>query len=266
MVVSVSEEQLAAGHGYEKLFVPALFAPWTGHLIRAARIRHGEHVLDVACGTGVLARHILLQVGATGKVTGVDPAPGMIGVASELEPGVDWILGKAEALEFEDETFDCLVSQFGMMFFEDCEAAVREMFRVLKPGGRLAIAVWNSIEENPAYREVVSILDKQVGEAAADAVRLPYTMGNFSGITAILTETGFHGIAVKTEQETASFPGARQMVEADIRGWLPLFDIHLEESKIAEVLAESDRALSKYVTDTGKVEFPTSAHVISAYK
>ena len=119
MTSDVSKEALEAGRGYEALFVPSLFEPWTHHLIAGAGIDTGSSVLDVACGSGVLARHALTRTGSSGKVTGVDPAPGMIAAAKEVEPDIDWVLGSAEDLEFEDSTFDAVVCQFGMMFFQD---------------------------------------------------------------------------------------------------------------------------------------------------
>ena len=103
----VSEELLEAGRGYESLFVPALFEAWTKHLIDGAGVRDGSNVLDVACGTGVLARSALARTGAGGQAVGVDPAPGMLAVAKEIEPDIDWVLCSAEALDVDDAMFDC---------------------------------------------------------------------------------------------------------------------------------------------------------------
>ena len=260
------KELVEAGRGYENLFVPALFAQWTKHLIEAAGIREGSHVLDIACGTGVLARHALSITGPSGRVVGVDPAPGMLAAAKEIEPSIDWVLCGAESLELDDETVDSVISQFGMMFFQDRQKSAKEMFRVLKPGGSLAIAVWNSVEKNPVYADIISVLQEQVGTAAADALRLPYSLGNADEVTAVLGDIGFSGISVETKVELARFPSSRHMVEAELRGWLPLFDIFLEETKINGVLIESDRTLSKYAVSSGEAVFPTSAHVITAQK
>jgi SAM-dependent methyltransferase len=258
------KELVEAGRGYESLFVPALFAQWTKHLIEAAGIREGSHVLDIACGTGVLTRHALLTTGPSGRVIGVDPAPGMLAAAKEIEPGIDWILCGAESIELDDEVVDSVISQFGMMFFQDRAKSAKEMLRVLKPGGSLAIAVWNLVEQNPAYADIVSVLQEQVGTAAADALRLPYSLGNANDVTAVLDDNGFSSISVETKIETARFPSSRHMVEAELRGWLPLFDIFLDETKINDVLIESDRTLSKYSESSGEAVFPTSAHVITA--
>jgi len=199
-------------------------------------------------------------------VVGVDPAPGMIAFAREMEPSIDWVLCGAEALELDDESFDCVVSQFGMMFFQDRQKSVDEMFRVLKPGGTLAIAIWNSVENNPAYADIISVLQDQVSTAAADALRMPYSLGNFDEVTSLLGNSGFVDIQVETKVESARFPSSRHMVEAELRGWLPLFDIHLDEDEIADVLVKSDQTLAKYASSSGEAVFPTSAHIITARK
>lgn len=262
----VSEELAEAGRGYEILFVPALFKTWTKHLVDGAGIREGSHVLDVACGTGVLARDAYVRAGANGRVVGADPAPGMLVAAKEVEPGIEWVLCSAEALDVGDEAFDCVVSQFGMMFFQDRQKSTDEMFRVMKPGGSLAIAVWMSVEHNPAYADIISVLQKQVGTAAADALRLPYSLGDADKVTAALEGSGFTDIKIEAMTESATFPSSRQMVEAELRGWLPLFNIILNEDEIDNVLIESDKTLGKYAGPSGEAVFPTSAHVFTARK
>jgi SAM-dependent methyltransferase len=266
MSQDVPEELIDAGRGYEALFVPALFEAWTRHLVEGAGIRDGSHVLDVACGTGVLSRAALPVVGEGGRIVGADPAPGMLAAAAEIESGIEWELCGAEALNAADESFDCVVSQFGMMFFEDRQKSVDEMYRVLKPGGTLAIAVWRSVEHNPAYADVISVLEMEVGTAAADALRLPFCLGDADAVTGLLHKGGFSGISVDARTESASFPSSRQMVEAELRGWLPLFDINLSEEQISSVLVKSDKVLGKYAGPSGEAVFPTAAHIFLARK
>lgn len=262
----VADELVEAGRGYEALFVPALFEVWTKHLVDGAGIREGMRVLDVASGTGVLARSALARVGPGGRVVGADPAPGMLAVAKEIEPAVDWVLCAAEALDVGDELFDCVISQFGMMFFSDRQKAADEMYRALKPGGSLALAVWRSVEHNPAYADIIAVLEQQVGTAAADALRLPFNLGEADEVRSVLEASGFAEISVEARTEAARFPSSRQMVEAELRGWLPLFDIFLSDEKITEVLIESDRPLAKYAGASGEAVFPTSAHIFTASK
>lgn len=266
MAAEATQEELQAGRGYEALFVPALFAPWTGHLVNGAGVKDGSQVLDIACGSGVLARAALEHTGKAGRVVGLDAAPGMIAAAREVEPAIEWVLGSAEELPFADGEFDCVVSQFGMMFFQDRLKASQEMHRVTKTGGRLAIAAWHSIDRNPAYTDIVAVLDEHVSPEAANAVKVPFCLGRPDKVSELLKQAGFKDISFETRSEQASFPSSRTMVEVELRGWLPLFDIHLTEDTIADVLMKSDAKLSKYATATGEAVFPTSAYVMTASK
>src|SRR5262245_55399265 len=132
-----AQAQIDAANAYQALFVPALFGQWAPRLAELAQVKPDQRVLDVACGTGVLARELVHRMGAYGKVVGVDPSPGMLAVARRLSATVEWREGVAEALPFPDESFDAVVSQFGLMFFTDRRKAVREILRVLAHRGRL---------------------------------------------------------------------------------------------------------------------------------
>lgn len=266
MKADVPAHLIEAGRGYEALFVPALFDAWTRHVVEAAGIREGADVVDIACGTGVLTRSAKKWSGARGRVVGVDSAPGMIATACEIEPSIEWLLCSAESLNLEDESFDCVVSQFGMMFFDDRQKSVDEMCRVLRPGGSVAIAVWRSVEHNPAYADIIFMMQEHVGTAAADALRLPFSLGKAEDVVSVLKGSGLVEIKVEAKTESASFPGSRQMVEAELRGWLPLFDIVLDEDEIENILVESDKILRKYVNSSGKAVFPVSAHIHTAKK
>jgi ubiquinone/menaquinone biosynthesis C-methylase UbiE len=131
-----------AAEVYEKCFVPAIFGQWAPQMVDAARVASGDRVLDVGCGTGVLARTAADRVAADSQVTGLDRNAGMLAVARRLRPQIDWRQGDATALPFADASYDVVMSQFALMYFPDRTAALKEMVRVLRLGGRLAIAVW----------------------------------------------------------------------------------------------------------------------------
>ena len=117
-----------AAEVYESCFVPAIFGAWAGPVAEAAGIRTGNKVLDVGCGTGVLAREALRLVGQDGEVVGLDLNAGMLAVAARTEPGIEWRQGDAASLPFEDATFDVVMSQFALMYFPDRVASLSEMW------------------------------------------------------------------------------------------------------------------------------------------
>ena len=258
--IDASEEDIAAATAYENLHVPALFRQWAPRVIDAAGIAEGDRVLDVACGTGVLAREARVR---TNAVDGVDASPGMLTVAEQLEPAVRWKQGLAESLPYPEASFDAVVSQFGLMFFENREGALAEMLRVLRPGGRLAVAVWESLENSEAYPIEVALLGRLAGPEAANALRAPFVLGDRNELRALFLKAGADSVEIRTHEGRARFPDIRTMVEADLRGWLPVMGVHLTEEQISRILDEAGRVLSSYVTDDGSVEFASPAHIVS---
>jgi len=130
----------------------------------------------------------------------------------------------------------------------------------------LAVAVWHSVDQNPAYSDIASVLEQHASPEAANAVSIPFCLGDPDQVAQLLSQAGFDDIEFKTKCEQAEFPSTRTMVEVELRGWLPLFGISLSEEKIVDVLAKSDATLSKYATRSGVAVFPTSAYVMTANK
>jgi SAM-dependent methyltransferase len=258
------DSQIAAANAYESALVPALFRDWPPRIVEAAKIGTGQRVLDVACGTGVLARAVAVTVGGSGSVVGLDRNPGMLAVAKRIAPTVEWREGVAEQLPFRDASFDAVVSQFGLMFFADRAAALREMWRVLRPGGRLAVAVWASLDDTPAYAAEVALLDRAAGAAAADALRAPFALGARDQLAALFAIAGVPLARIATQMVTARFPNPRIMVEIDLRGWLPVAGVPLPEPVIAQVLEQAESALRDYVISDGTVRFPMPAQIAIA--
>ena len=256
------DELIDAANAYETLFVPALFRQWAARVADAAAIRDGQRVLDVACGTGVLAREAASRVRVAGQVVGLDPNPGMLAVAARLAPGVEWREGAAESLPFADASFDAVVSQFGLMFFQDRRRALQEMRRVLVPGGRLVLAVWNSLDEIPAYASLVAVLEETAGRQAADALRAPFVLGDRERLATLASAAGMAAATIQTLQGVAEFPGIRTMVEADLRGWLPVMGVILPDDHIEAILRRAERALAAYETPDRRMSFPISAHLL----
>jgi len=263
MSPSTLEAQIEAAKAYEALCVPALFAQWAPHVVDAARMAVGQRVLDVACGTGALAREAHLRTGLTGSVVGLDPYGGMLVVAGELAPAIDWRQGTAESMPFPKASFDVVLSQFGLVFM-DPDKAIREMLRVLKPAGRLAVAVWDRIENNPAYLAEVALIERLAGTRAADALRAPFLLGDREHLLQVFNGAGAGSVVITTQRAVARFPSIRVMVEADLRGWLPVMGVNLSEEIIRSVLAKADAVLAPYAKPDGRVAFEVQALVVTA--
>jgi SAM-dependent methyltransferase len=262
-VHSTPEALVNAATIYEEFFVPALFQQWAPRVAETARLQPGHRVLDVACGTGVLAREAASRIGASDAVVGLDMGPGMLAVASRHNPYIVWREGSAEALPFPTASFDAVVSQFGLMFFADRHQAIREMLRVLKPEGRLAVAVWDGLENAPAYAALVALLDRLAGAEAGDALRAPFACGNREALAALFARAGARDLKIATHRGTARFPGAAAMVEADLRGWLPIMGVRLPEEQIQRILDHAEQALEPYITPERTVIFDLHAHIVT---
>jgi SAM-dependent methyltransferase len=160
---------------YEDYFVPALFGQFVGPVCDAAEVADGMTVLDVACGTGALTREAQSRAGSAGRAVGLDRNAAMLSVARASTPAGEFFEGLAEAMPFEDDSFDAVVSQFGLMFFEDRLSGLAEMGRVARPGGRIAVAVWAGFEETPGFRELAGVFDDMLGSDAGDSLRVPFS-------------------------------------------------------------------------------------------
>ncbi|MGB5374993.1 MAG: methyltransferase domain-containing protein [Polyangiales bacterium] len=253
-----------AAEVYDESFLPALFAPWTPRVVAAAALQPGQRVVDVACGTGVLAMEAALATSPGGHTVGVDLNPGMLAVAKRKAPQIDWLEAPAESLPFEAETFDAAVSQFGLMFFEDKPAAIAEMWRVIRPGGRLAIAVWDSLENTPGYSAVTSLLARLFGDAVAALLESPYALGDPNTLRALLARAGVSDPQVQRVPGEARFASIRSWMHSDVRGWTLANE--LDDEQYERLVAEAEVELSQFVTADGSVRFAHPALIATARK
>ena len=251
---------------YESLLAPALFAEWAHRLADAAGIREGQQVLDVACGTGILTRVIAERVGPDGSVWGVDINPGMLAVANRIAPEIAWHKGDAEALPCENDSFDAVLCQFGLMLFSAPKTALQEMQRVLRPGGHLAVAVFASLSDLPAYAALANVYERRVDKSVGDALRMPFSMGDTEVLASVFAGAGIRSTNFTTEEGTACFPSVRDMVLSDVKGWFPFAGIHLSNETIEAVIKEAETVLEAFKTSDGAVEFRVPVHMVTAKK
>lgn len=252
---------IAAAEVYESFFVPALFGQFAPVVCDAALVDEGQRVVDVACGTGVLAREAADRVGPTGQVVGVDVNDGMLAVARRLRPEVDWRPAPAEDLPLDEGSVDAALCQFGLMFFDDRTAALRELGRVVRPGGRLAVATWSGLERTPGYAALSQLLGELFGDQAARSLEAPFVIGTEELLRAELDAAGLHDATIVERPGTARFPSYEAWLTTEIRGWT-LAD-SIDDDQFAELLDVGRSRLATFVTGSGAVELAAPALVAS---
>ena len=262
----ISRGQLirSAAEVYATFFVPALFAEWAPRMADAAKLGPGQTALDVACGTGVFAREALRRVDPSGTVSGLDCNEDMLAVARREEPEIGWRHGFAEALPFADDSFDVVACQFGLMFFEDRRTALQQMWRVLKPGGRVVVAVWDALERSPGYASMTELLRRLFGDQVADELRAPFVLGDPTLLRVLFTEAGIGRAEVNTIVGAACFPSIDDWVHTDIKGWT-LAD-RINDAQYDLLRREARTQLAHYTRPDGKVSFDSPAHIVMAQK
>jgi ubiquinone/menaquinone biosynthesis C-methylase UbiE len=187
---------------YEHLLVGPLFSPWADPLLDAVRLAPGDRVLDVACGTGIVARHAKARLGAAGTVVGVDVNAGMLAVARRVAPDIEWREGNATALPLHaKELFDVVTCQQGFQFVPDGSAAARELRRALAPGGRLAVSTWRPDDESPVLRALRGAAERHLGPV--DDRR--HGLGDPAPLEALLRAAGLREVQSRTQTRTIRF-------------------------------------------------------------
>jgi ubiquinone/menaquinone biosynthesis C-methylase UbiE len=254
---------------YEHYLVPALFRPWAPMLIDAAALQPGDRVLDMACGTGVVARLVAQQLKAGGKVVGLDLNVGMLAVARSLsqaaELAVEWQEGNALALPFSDATFDVVLCQQGLQYFPDRPTALSEMHRVLVPGGRLALSIWRPIEHSPGYPVLVEALGQHIGAQAATTMRAAFSLGEASEVRTLLTEARFRDIDIRVCDGMVRFASPEDFVRGTAAS-SPFASLAAQAGDDARsaLLSEVRTQLQPYVESSG-LAFPIQTHLVTAH-
>lgn len=203
-----------AAENYQRHFVPAIATPVAAGLLAAADLQAGERVLDVACGTGVIARLAAERVGTTGSVSAVDVAADMIDLAEATPapeaPAIEWHVADAASLPFDDASFDVVTCQMGLMFMEDRTAAVAEMCRVLVPGGRAVINTPGTIQAPFALMEqaIVDYISAELG----GFVRAVFSMHDPAAVADLLRTAGLHDVDAHEEHATLQLPGPAEFL------------------------------------------------------
>jgi ubiquinone/menaquinone biosynthesis C-methylase UbiE len=251
-----------AAEVYERQLVPIMLAPWASQLIELAEVGPGMHVLDVACGTGVVTRLAAERVGSDGRVVGLDINAAMLSVARQFAPvgaSVEWLEASALEMPLPDASFDIVLCQHGLQQFPDRPAALREMRRLLVPGGRLGLCVWSRIEGSPGMAALAGALERHVGAEAAANRRAPFALGDPVQLRALVEEAGFRDIDVRTVVEPARFPSPEALVAYQL-GATPLSTLGVVTEETRQAVARDVRAALRPYLHGDQLAVPMEAH------
>jgi ubiquinone/menaquinone biosynthesis C-methylase UbiE len=238
---------------------------WAQRVVELAELQRGLRVLDVACGTGVVARLAADAVGVDGRVAALDVNPGMLTVAAELpaEEGaaIEWVEGNAQALPFAEASFDVVCCQLGLQFFPDREGALREIKRVLVPGGRVAVMVWREIDRAPGFAVLATALGRTISAEAEALMRAPFSLSDAHELFRLLQTAGLRDCAIRAETGEVRFLSAATFVRSYVGG-SPLAPIvaAAPSPSYGELVREVERALEPH-TEQGSLRFPIEAHL-----
>ncbi len=254
----ISAEQAEA---YEERFVPALFQQWVEPVLQAAGPGPGDRLLDVACGTGVVARAATGRVVPDGSVTGLDLNPAMLAVARRVSPDIDWRQGDVMALSFAEDAFDIVTCQAGIFFFPDPTAALGEMARVTRSGGRVVVQSFSSLPAQPAYGPWVDMVASHAGPDAAELLGTYWAHGEPEIMRRRCAAVKLQVTAVHEHTRPAYFPNIETMVLTEVNA-TPLRD-RLDQADLDQILAESHDVLGQFVRD-GWLVIPLAGYVLTA--
>jgi SAM-dependent methyltransferase len=267
--VSETNDWQVPGSGaeiYETVFVSAMMGEWAPRVMTLAKPQLGERILDVACGTGALTRVVAQSIGPNGQVVGLDINPEMLAVARAIKldrlsaAPIEWREGDVSAIPFENETFDIVFCNFGLMFFPDQVAALKEMRRVLKRDGRLALAVWGSIAKCPGQMAMKESWSRHFTEDAGlfDA---QHSLGDPETVLSLIQIADFRDVSVRTIMGIVRLPSLGDLA----RSYGAMAGIQADEKARTEVIDEVGTALQSYVR-AGGLEYPIEAILASARK
>jgi ubiquinone/menaquinone biosynthesis C-methylase UbiE len=257
---------------YERYLVPAITAVWAADLVDRAAPRPGERVLDVACGTGVVAHLAAERVGRTGRVAALDINPAMLAVARSLRAAagasIEWQEGSVLALPFPNAAFDVVLCQLGLQFFPDRPTALREMQRALAPDGRLALNVFGPIERNPATHALANALDCHVRPGASAAERAEHALADSEELRTLVAGAGFRDVVIRTTRKMVRFPSPGDYVRIQLAA-TPLAsliadeDAARREALVGALVEDVGAALEPYLGQEG-LTFPQEVHILLA--
>lgn len=267
------QQGLTPAEAYEQYLGPTISDPWTHVLLEYATPQPGEHVLDVACGTGSVARQVAPMVETQGRIVALDVNPDMLTVARAIPAPagatIAWQHGNAISLDLADVAFDLVLCQQGLQFFPDRTASVREMRRVLTKGGRVAISVWQALHRHPMFEALLTATARHLG-ADHTTVNVPFSLWDAEELRTLLSDAGFQRIEVIPRSLIVQLPSPECFVQLTVQGAatsIPAFAQLNDASRSAlvEAVIEETQSVAGRYRDGNTLTFPMHTHIAMAY-
>ena len=259
---------MKAAELYERYPARYILGPWAPLLVDAARVAAGERVLDVACGTGVVARAAAKRVGPAGRVVGVDLNPGMIAVARSLpatsDAPIEWLERSALDLRLENASFDVVLCQQGLQFFPDKAVALQEMRRVLDRGGRLALNVWNSNSLGLYTGAVSAALVQFVGHEVAARFTASRNAPTAGELRRLATEADFSAVEVSVSRIKIHLPRIDKFVLDHLAATPVAAAIDAADAEARKKIGASVMEQLQPYADGDGITYPEETYVLTA--
>ena len=186
---------------YDRYMGPMLFEPYADDLAARLEVREGMRVLEIACGTGIVTRHLRERLPASSTLVATDLSEPMLACAKRQlggAGGIEWMQADAMALPFPDQSFDAVVCQFGLMFVPDKAAAMREAYRVLKPGGQMIFNTWHEMEQNDFTLATHTTVLSFFPADPPVFYEIPFSLHDEYQLQSWMEAAGFRNVTVRT--------------------------------------------------------------------
>lgn len=220
---------------YERFIVPTWMADWAPDLIHAGGVGPGMKVLDAACGTGIVARKAAGIIGPGGRIAALDANEGMLRVArtcaeKEGAHAIGWYHGDISCMPFSLGEFDTVLCQQGLQFFSDRALALREMKRILKPGGRLALSVWGRPGKCPHVPVICDVFEQYFGEDSTAIFTVACSLSDKRVLKKLVQDAGFSGIRIREGVKIARHSSLTEFLPA----YFSIFPVAARISALSE--------------------------------
>ena len=253
-----------AAERYERILVPAILGPAARALVEWSKVQPGEVVLDVGCGTGAATRYAAERADFLGRVVGLDVNAGMIEVAKSVSAAqrIEWFESSAYELPFNEHEFDAVLCAQTLQFLDNRPRALSEMYRTLKPGGRLALSVWCARALNPYFAALVGAISEHIGVPVAAGLNAAFGLADVDTVCSLLIDAGFKDVKTTVTQLDLDLPPVSEFVPLHVSA-TPMaagFQAATEQAREAVVRQVSEQ-MTTYETDKG-IRVPFRTHLV----